>query len=207
MLTAICKDLVLLPSGAHARFQPWVQCVKVRHAECWGHPWTSWGYLQARCPYWLTGRFPNRVWNAISSTTPLRCPLRGLAIVLQPPPATPPPPRCTAHPSVLDWTRKKYVFGSILHSSGSQMLIHTFSHVFVGEIMGLEGLFWHWAVPPWGRDDIGKMKLFLLPSLLCPIMDFLPRWHAGISLLDYGTSTKVLLSMGDCQNQCSLVVR
>lgn len=64
------------------------------------------------------------------------------------------------------------------------------------EILGQWDLSWHWAVPPWGRSDIGKVKLFFIP----PSMHFLLQklcWNSQ-------TPTKVFLSVGDCQNQCSM---
>lgn len=51
---------------------------------------------------------------------------------------------------------------------------------------------------------MGPVKLFLLPSLMHPVLDFLLQQCAGPSLPDSWTPTKAFSSVGDCQNQCSL---
>ena len=33
-------------------------------------------------------------------------------------------------------------------------------------------LSWHWAVLPWGRGDVGQVKLCFLPSSVCLFLDF-----------------------------------
>ena len=78
----------------------------------------------------------------------------------------------------------------------------------VEESIGQEGPYWHSAVPPWGKGDASKPQLFLLPSSLHAISDiFTPTTVCWTSLLDYQTSTRALLSMGDCQNQVLVVGR
>jgi len=78
----------------------------------------------------------------------------------------------------------------------------------VEESTGQEGPYWHSAVPPWGKGDASKPQLFLLPSSLHAISDiFAPTTVCWTSLLDYQTSTRALLSMGDCQNQVLVVGR
>ena len=50
-----------------------------------------------------------------------------------------------------------------------------------------------------------KVKLFFLPSPMCPILDlFLLQRCAGTFPMDSQSFTKALLSVGDCQSQCSL---
>lgn len=100
-----------------------------------------------------------------------------------------------------------YVFGSILHSLGSQMLIHILtclcgrSH---GPRRSLLALSCATLREGWHRQkETTPLTLFIMSN-----NGFFPpmAWNA-ISLLDYWTSTKALLPLGDCQNQCSLVVR
>ena len=56
-----------------------------------------------------------------------------------------------------------------------------------------------------GKTVTWKVKLFLLPSSMCPISDFFfLQTCAGTSLLDSQTSTKTLSYVDDCQNCCSL---
>ena len=44
---------------------------------------------------------------------------------------------------------------------------------------------------PWWIGDVGKVKLFLLPSPMHPVLDFLLlQWCVGTSLLDCWSSTK-----------------
>ena len=67
----------------------------------------------------------------------------------------------------------------------------------------LRGLSWHWAVLPWQRGNARKVKIFLLLSSM-HFWIFLPQQCVETSLLYSRTSIKELLSMGDCQNQCSM---
>lgn len=66
-------------------------------------------------------------------------------------------------------------------------------------------LSWHCAVLPWEKDVTGKVKLFLLLSSVCPVLDFilfyfLLRKFSAV-LPDFHKGTVV---HGDCQHQCSL---
>lgn len=72
------------------------------------------------------------------------------------------------------------------------------------EITDLESLPWHSAVLPWVKDDIGKVKLFLLFSSMCLISDFfvpIVCWKFFIELQD---CHKGIFIMGHCQVHCSL---
>lgn len=90
-----------------------------------------------------------------------------------------------------------------LYNCGSWVL-HTFPLSPMGKITGWD-LSWYWAVPSWRRNDMGKMKQFLLPFPVDPIPYFyVLQQYVGTSLLNFQTSTKALLSMGDCQNWHSL---
>ena len=52
------------------------------------------------------------------------------------------------------WSKRNGPLGCVLH---------TCSFSPVGEIMGLEDLFCHWAQPPWKNGDVGKVRLSLCP--------------------------------------------
>lgn len=54
-----------------------------------------------------------------------------------------------------------------------------------------------------GRVDVGKVKLFLSLFITSIIGYFCPK-HLLELLCWMPTTTKVLLSMGDCQNSCSV---
>ena len=81
-----------------------------------------------------------------------------------------------SHPSVKQLTMTYFgwgkieisLFDSIIHSWGSRILNHMFTLSLnlwpVGEILSQEGLSWPWVVSLWGRDEVSKIKLFLLPS-------------------------------------------
>lgn len=68
-----------------------------------------------------------------------------------------------------------------------------------GEIVGREGLSWHWAKLPWEGGDADEVKLGLLPTSLFFLSFF-------FSFLTYPLAswppTKVLLSPSSCQIQC-----
>lgn len=105
-----------------------------------------------------------------------------------------------SHPSVKQLTtaysgwgkREIILFDSIIHSWGSRVLNHmlTLSPNLwpVGEILSQEGLSWPWVVSLWGRDEMSKIKLFLLPSPVHTTCTPLPPPHpkqcAGTSLLE-----------------------
>lgn len=56
------------------------------------------------------------------------------------------------------------------------------------------------------RDDVDKVNLFFLSSSMCLFSDFFffPHQCAGTSLLSSQTPTKVHLSVGGSQSQCSM---
>lgn len=92
---------------------------------------------------------------------------------------------------------------------GCQPLTRTLSLWPLGKkIIDQEGPCWHWAVLPWGRDTAGKIKLpitfFDACNLKLFVFCFFLKMVFWIFLLDYQTSTRALLSMGDCQNRYSL---
>lgn len=76
-----------------------------------------------------------------------------------------------------------------------------------GKVTGWEHLSWPWAVLPWQRCDVSKVKLFLLLCPLNPNSYFLLQLCAGTSAVKTGICTKVLSSLGDCLKQCSLTVK
>lgn len=107
------------------------------------------------------------------------------------------------HLSILDGVRKKWISGSVPHNWGARCSL-TFPHFPYGRNNN-QNLSWHSAVPPRRRGDAGKVKLFLLLSLMHPISNFLFfHWCTGTSPLDSGTSTKALSFISDCQIQYSL---
>lgn len=70
-----------------------------------------------------------------------------------------------------EWSKKKVSpLGSIPHGWRSCVLTHSLS--FRGGIVG-HRLSGNWALPLWGRDDPGKVKLFLLPFTMHLFLDFL----------------------------------
>lgn len=76
--------------------------------------------------------------------------------------------------------------------------------MWVGGILR-QDLSWHCAVLPWEKGVTGKVKLFLLLSSVCPVLDFilfyfLLRKFSAV-LPDFHKGTVV---HGDCQHQCSL---
>ena len=67
VLTSCLQRLVLAALGDMNK-EPASGCgfVWVRHMECGGRLWTSWGHLQAKYPPWLMGRLPVGVGQAES---------------------------------------------------------------------------------------------------------------------------------------------
>lgn len=87
------------------------------------------------------------------------------------------------------WARQKkkvVLLGGILHSRRCQ--VFTFP---MGEVTGQVGLYHHWAMLPWGRGKIGKVKLFLLSSIYL-FLDFCSKWYAETSPLNFWIPTKLL---------------
>lgn len=168
----------------------------MRYTEHRGYPWASWGIRVQSIPTGTWAGFLMESAMQWVGSTSLWCPLSGGCYSL----------RLTSRLRVVQltsvfcmWNKEVGVFGRVLYSWGSLLPTHTLSPSFKGEIMGLESSSWHWSVPPWGRGDRDQVKLFYLASSVCPVLDFFPQWCAGISLLDYQTFIKAILSMGDCQ--------
>lgn len=65
----------------------------------------------------------------------------------------------------------------------------------MGEVTSWECLSWHWTMLSLGKDDIGKVKLFFLPSSMHLFMDILFQWGARTSLWDSWFPTEVFTSM------------
>lgn len=82
------------------------------------------------------------------------------------------------------------------------------------KIKGGDVLSCHWDVLLWGKGDMGKVKLFFSPSTIRLFSDyyfylfiyFLVQLCAETYPLNSWTPTKVLLLMGDYQNQCFVAV-
>lgn len=109
-------------------------------------------------------------------------------------------PNWSLSPSILGGMKKKWVSLAATYTAGKSRH-HSYILIFpMREIKGWEGS----SVSSWGKKDTGKVKLFLLPTLMHPILIFLLKWWIGTSLLDSWTSTKGLSSMNNCLNQCSL---
>ena len=188
MLTSCLQKLLLTAiESVHRELATWWWCMWVRHVEYWGYLWASQGDLQARCPQWLTGRPPNGVCVMVSEIyVPLIQSFWILAAVL---PATTTLQSCSSWLSTLDWDEREMgLFGSSLHRWDSQVLTHMLSLSATGEIMGWEGLSWAWTVLPCRRVDTGKVKLFLLLSLMHSTLDFFfcsnRCWTFSVGLLD-----------------------
>ena len=86
--------------------------------------------------------------------------------------STPPPQSSSSQLTTLDEVREKW--GSLAASctageAGGSLTHLTFSG---GKNHGLRRALLYWAVLPWGRGDVGKGKLFLLPSSRGPVLEF-----------------------------------
>lgn len=77
----------------------------------------------------------------------------------------------------------------------------------MGQITGWEIVSWCWAVPPWGRADTGKVKLFFLPYPMCPLWFFFFLFSSvGVGPLPWTIRLPqrlCCLSRSDCLNHCS----
>lgn len=62
--------------------------------------------------------------------------------------------------------------------------------------------FFHWAVLSWRRVTWVKLKIFLSFYAMTSIQKICPKKCSGNFMLDSWTSTKLLLCVGDCLNQC-----
>lgn len=71
-------------------------------------------------------------------------------------------------------------------------LIH--SHFPHGRNCGWWTSLWALSCAPWGRDDAGRVKLFLLLSSVCTILDFftpMAYWNFSAGLLNFHKGTLV----------------
>lgn len=115
-----------------------------------------------------------------------------------------PPPVMQLMTECSGWSEREMgLFGNIPHHWGSLTLTHTLLH------------------SPWERSQVKKVSLGTelchlgggmmqvksdcssSPLLCIQPCIYLLQWYAGTSLLETWTSTKALLSVGDCPRQCS----
>lgn len=101
----------------------------------------------------------------------------------------------------------EFLFGSFLWFHTAGRAPGTYSHASLspmGKIMGQESLTWYWSVPPWGKDDAGKVELFFLlsPKHQNSYFFFVPTvcFNFADRNLDF---YKGSLSMSDCLRQWS----
>lgn len=77
-------------------------------------------------------------------------------------------------PHYSGWDEKEAdIFSSITQSWGNQVLTHMFSLSPMGQTTSQGCFSWHWAVWPWERVDVNKVKLFILFSLIHTVLRYL----------------------------------
>lgn len=112
----------------------------------------------------------------------------------------------SSHPSVVQITSVFWMGqGRIRHlwQCPNSWVCQALSHMLSLSPTG-ERVSWYSAVLPWQVSDARQLKIFLLPSSVSPISNFFLQQYTSTPSLDSQTPTKVLLSVGDCQNWCSL---
>ena len=107
-----------------------------------------------------------------------------------------PPHSLTLPLSVLDGARKKWVSFPEYCTDGKARCSLPHSHSPPWGKSWSEDFSCDWAVPPWERNDAGKVKLFLLPSSICPILDFFVAvltlyWIFSIRLFTFHKDTLI----------------
>lgn len=156
----------------------------------------SWGDLQVRLSQQFMGRFPDGIYNTVSRKL--------IPLMLSENLTCHSPDLLSPYNLVLWMLQEKNGCLSWcpaqLGKSGSHSLVlpslHRRNHGMRRSPLAL-------AVPPWGKCDVGKVKLFLLSMPMCPNSYFLLHCSAVTSPLETWTYTKGLLSVGDCPSQCS----
>lgn len=98
---------------------------------------------------------------------------------------------CAAHLSIPDGATKKRESLAVECTTGDAGHSFTSSFSPMGEI----SLSWHWAVPSWGRGDSGKVKLFLLRSLICLISKLPKLVLFGRKMVESSYSAMVMTSL------------
>ena len=140
----------------------------------------------------LLNRLPHGVHKAVKSVHVYLMPSKSHGCCS---PNTSSPPNCVAH-----LVRKKCL--SLAASCTTREAEHSLTcfHFLWCINHGLRSSLLALSYTALGGGDVGKLKLFLLPSSVSPILDFLflLQWYAGTSLLNSQTSTKALLSRDDC---------
>lgn len=115
--------------------------------------------------FWqLMVRPPNGVRHAVSRICIPLIRSESWLLFFQPLPI---PQLCILQLSTLDRVREKY---KDLHNWGGQRLTYTLTFL-CAEILCRVVLSWPWAVLPCGRDEVGKVKVFRLPSTVCLNLD------------------------------------
>lgn len=83
-----------------------------------------------------------------------------------------PPPSHTALFSILDGVRKKLKISLMVPAQLGKLGAHRLSLLSMGETTVQKGLSLHWAVLPYGKGNVGKVKLFLLHTPVCAVSGF-----------------------------------
>lgn len=132
--------------------------------ELWGCPWASWRDLLVR----HLQHFMDRRLGGIQD-------VGGRIHVLLTPSESPiylaslPTTLWSSWFNSLDRVREKWE-RSFTQLGKSSTPSHALTF-FMGKITG-QDLSWPWTMPPWGRIDVNKIKLFYLPSPVCPNSHF-----------------------------------
>ena len=183
----ICKSSLLPPLRAQKASHEVGVCVG-EACGVLGELWASWGDLQVRHLQWLMGSLPDGVCNTVSSIyvplTPSLCSI-----------CCSPSSCCTAHLSIPDGATKKRESLAVGGTTGGAGHSFTSSFSPMGEIMGQNSLPWHWAMPSWGRGDSGKVKLFLLRSLICLISKLPKLVLFGRKMVESSYSAMMMTSL------------
>lgn len=175
----------------------------LRHMDYWGCLWASWGDLQARYLQWVMVGLPGGICEVISRLHIHLMPSKSPGNIL-PAPAD---PLVIRHSSVfwMGWEGS----GTLWQHPAQLEKLGTHPHTLTSppwkksgaENVSLGTELW---CPGGGVMQVNEtFPLTLLSAFICSQI-LLLQWCADTSLLDSWMCTKSLLSVDDCQYQCSL---
>lgn len=95
---------------------------------------------------------------------------------------------CSSLFSTRNWTREKWALRQHPTQLGKLALSGMLPLSLLRESTSQEGVFWPWAVPPWGTGDVGVIKSLLLPSPMHTTRGFFAPavyWNFSTGNLDF----------------------
>lgn len=166
----------------------------MRHMVHWGFTRDNFGDPQTRYNWQLWVKILMEYTKWLVGVTFFSCPLRNLAVL----PITPCSWGQIVFLSILVGVRNELVCLAMFCTNGEAGCLLTCSYIFLWEKLQVKKVSFGLSCAVLGKDNTGRVKLFLLPSSMHPVSDIF--LNIGVLELDSWTSQKAPSSVCDCQH-------